>query len=37
VFVEHGAPEARGDRIDKLIAPQNAADVGIIEDVLGSR
>ena len=36
VFVEHGAAEARGDRIDELIAPQNAADVGIIEDVLGS-
>ena len=36
VFVEHGAAEARGDRIDELIAAQNAADVGIIEDVLGS-
>ena len=36
VFVEHGVAETRGDRIDKLIAAQNAGNVGIIEDVLGS-
>ena len=36
VFVEHGVAEARGDQIDKLVAPQNAADVGVIENVLGS-
>ena len=36
VFVEHALTEARGNQIDKLIALQNAADVAIIEDVLGS-
>src|SRR5208283_2346266 len=37
VLVEHGAPETLGDGIDKLIPAQNACDVGVIEDVLGSR
>ena len=36
VLVEHGAAEARGDEIDELIAAQDAGDVGVIEDVLGS-
>ncbi len=36
VFVEHGAPEARGNRIDELIAAQDAGDVAIIENVIGS-
>ena len=36
MFVEHGLAEACGNRIDELIAPQNAADVAIVEDVFGS-
>ncbi len=29
-------PEVRGNRVDELIAPQDAADVGIIENMLGA-
>ncbi len=36
VLVEHGLPEASGDGSDELIAPQNAADVAVIENVIGS-
>ena len=36
VFVEHGLAETRGDRIDELIATQDAANVAVVEDVLGS-
>src|SRR5450755_3532755 len=37
VFVEHGLPEFRRDRCDELLTPQNAANVAIVEDVLGPR
>ncbi len=36
VFVEHGLTETHWDEIDELLAPQNAADIGIVEDVLGT-
>ena len=36
MFVEHVAAEARGNGVDELIAAQDAANVGIVEDVLGS-
>ncbi len=36
MFVEHGLAEAGGDGIDELIATQNAADVAIIEDMVGA-
>ena len=36
MFVEHGLAEASGDGVDELIAPQDAGNVAIIEDVFGS-
>jgi len=36
VFVEHGLPEFGRNRSDELIAPQNAGDVAVVEDVAGS-
>ena len=37
MFVEHGVAEAGGDRVDELVAAQNASDIAIVENVLGSR
>ena len=37
VFVEHGAAKMGGNRTDELVASEDASQVGIIEDALGSR
>ena len=37
VLVQHVLAEVRGDGADELIAAQDAFDVAIVEDVLGSR
>ncbi len=36
VLVEHGLAQARGDEIDELIAAQNAGEIGVVENVVGS-
>ncbi len=36
VFVEHGVAELRRDGANELIAAQDALDIAIVEDVLGS-
>src|ERR1019366_3124753 len=37
VFVHHVLAEVRGDGADELIAAQDALDIAIVEDALGSR
>ncbi len=36
VLVEHGLAQTRGDEVDKLITAQDAGEIRVIEDVVGS-